>query len=125
MPDRLLKRIFVNDIVKTASQSDNIIFTGFVDGDTMQELYSNAALYALASHTESFALTLPEAISCGARCLVSDIPESTTVLKDFSCTFRVGDTNSLAEAIDTPLALPDDTDKAKQQIRLHCRKLLL
>lgn len=107
---------FVNEIVKTASQSDNIIFTGFVDGDTMQELYSNAALYVLPSHTEGLALTLLEAMSCGTRCLVSDIPENTSVLKDFGYTFRVSDTDSLAEAIDTTLALPEDSDKVKQQI---------
>lgn len=107
---------FVNDLVKAASQSEHIIFTGFVEGDMMSELYSNTALYVLPSHTEGLALTLLEAMSCGTRCLVSDIPENTTVLKDFGSTFRVGDPNALAEALDAALALPDDPEKAKRQI---------
>ncbi len=107
---------FVNDLVKAASQSERIIFTGFVEGDMMSELYSNAALYILPSHTEGLALTLLEAMSCGTRCLVSDIPENTCVLKDFGDTFRARDTDALAEAIDAVLALPDDPGKAKRQI---------
>ncbi len=107
---------FVHDLVKTASQSDRIIFTGFAEGDMMAELYSNAALYVLPSHTEGLALTLLEAMSCGTRCLVSDIPENTSVLKEFGTSFRVGDPSALAEAIENALALPDDPEKTKQQI---------
>lgn len=107
---------FVKELVSLASRSERILFTGFVEGDTMRELYSNAALYVLPSHTEGLALTLLEAMSCGARCLVSDIPENTAVLKDFGHTFRVRDPAALAQAMETALALPDDPEKMKRQI---------
>ena len=57
----------------------NIIHTGYVVGDTLRELYSNCALFVLPSHTEGLSLALLEALSIGAKCLVSDIPENTSV----------------------------------------------
>ena len=80
----------------------NIITTGYVVGDALLELYSNCALFVLPSHTEGLSLSLLEALSLGAKCLVSDIPENTTVTADYGTEFRTEDTDSLARALRTP-----------------------
>ena len=88
--------------IKAAAEGrDDIIFTGFAGGDMLYELYSNCALYVLPSHTEGLALTLLEAMSCGARCLVSDIPENTCVLLEYGDSFKTEDTDDLAQMLKT------------------------
>ena len=78
----------------------NIIHTGYVVGDTLRELYSNCALFVLPSHTEGLSLALLEALSVGAKCLVSDIPENTSVVAEYGTNFKVEDADSLARALE-------------------------
>ena len=54
--------------------SDDVIFTGYVEGDELAQLYTNAALYVLSSRNEGFPLVLLEAMSYGIDILASDIP---------------------------------------------------
>ncbi len=86
---------YLNKVKKMAETSDDIIFTGFVQGDTLAELYSNARIYVLPSDLEGMPLSLLEAMSYGNCCLVSDIPECTEVIADNGVTFRKGDVESL------------------------------
>ena len=99
-----------------SSDCENIIFTGFADLDLVQELYSNCAAYVLPSETEGLALTLIEAMACGARCITSDIPENTVVLKEFGKTFVSKDVNSLANALVEMVNEPFDAQKASRQM---------
>ncbi len=73
---------YVNEIKELAKTDDRIIFTGFVEGQTMIELYSNAYIYTLPSSLEGMPLSLLEAMSYGNACLVSDIPECAEVVED-------------------------------------------
>ena len=54
-----------------AKDDDRIIFTGFVQGQLLDELYSNAYIYTLPSDLEGMPLSLLEAMSYGNCCLVS------------------------------------------------------
>ena len=94
------------------------IFTGFVQGQVLQELYSNCALYVLPSHVEGMALTLLEAMSAGARCLTSDIPENTDVLGEFGTSFVSGDEESLYQALSSLLSQPAENPRAEEQRQL-------
>ncbi len=91
---------------RLVSDDDRIIMTGFVTGQLLDELYSNAYLYVLPSDVEGMALSLLEAASYGNCCLVSDIPENTEVMTDYCVTFRHGDVESLCgmlkELVDDP-----------------------
>ena len=87
--------------IKAAAEGrEDIVFPGFAGGEMLYELYSNCALYVLPSHTEGLALTLLEAMSCGAKCLVSDIPENTCVLREYGDSFKVEDTDDLARMLE-------------------------
>lgn len=70
---------FANQLKEMAKDDDRIIFTGFVQGQLLDELYSNAYIYSLPSDLEGMPLSLLEAMSYGNCCLVSDIDECASV----------------------------------------------
>ena len=105
-----------------AEKNPNIVFMGFADGNLLCELYTNCALYVLPSEIEGLALTLLEAMSAGARCLVSDIPENTSVTADFAEVFQSGKVDSLAQKLETLLAAPDENPRAAEQRAYICAR---
>lgn len=78
-----------------ANGHDNILFTGFVQGQMLTELYSNAYLYVLPSDLEGMPLTLLEAMSYGNCCVISDIAECTEVLGPNGVSFEMANTEDL------------------------------
>lgn len=97
---------FMQEIRQSAQEDNGIVFTGFVQGQTLEELYSNAYLYVLPSDLEGMPLSLLEAMSYGNCCVVSDIPECTEVVEDKAIVFRRGNVEDLGEKLKT---LCDDT----------------
>lgn len=86
--------------LKKMSQNDNrIIFTGFVQGEMLDELYSNAYLYTLPSDLEGMPLSLLEAMSYGNCCLTSDIAECTEVVEDKALVFKKSNIKDLREKL--------------------------
>lgn len=73
---------FMEELKDLAKSDDRILFTGFVQGAMLDELYSNAYIYTLPSDLEGMPLSLLEAMSYGNCCLVSDIPECAEVVED-------------------------------------------
>ena len=49
---------FANQLKEMAKDDDRIIFTGFVQGQLLDELYSNAYIYSLPSDLEGMPLSL-------------------------------------------------------------------
>lgn len=90
---------FLEEINKKASKDSRIVMTGFVQGEELQELYSNAYLYCLPSDVEGMPISLLEAMSYGRNCLVSDIEENTQVCDSFATTFKKGNLNDLIERL--------------------------
>lgn len=56
------------------SKDEDVIFTGYIYGENLHQLYTHAGLYVLASRNEGFPLVLLEAMKYGLDVLVSDIP---------------------------------------------------
>src|SRR5699024_1811287 len=63
---------FLQNLKKLAKDDERTIFTGFVQGQLLEELYSNAYVYVLPSDLEGMPLSLLEAMSYGNCCVVSD-----------------------------------------------------
>lgn len=106
---------FVNEIKEMARQDNRIIFTGFVQGQLLDELYSNAYIYTLPSDLEGMPLSLLEAMSYGNCCLVSDIAECAEVVEDKAVVFRKSDVNDLREKLQQLCDHPEQVEKYKEQ----------
>lgn len=86
---------FMNDIRQLAKDDGRILFTGFVEGEVLEELYSNAYIYILPSDLEGMPISLLEAMSYGNCCLVSDIAECTEVVENKAVSFEKSNVDSL------------------------------
>lgn len=86
---------FVSELENMAINDKRIIFTGFVQGQELEELYSNAYIYVLPSDLEGMPLSLLEAMSYGNCCLVSDIAECTEVVEDKAIVFEKSNSTDL------------------------------
>ncbi len=92
--------------IKNKVQNDpTIIMTGFVKGQILQELYSNAYLYVLPSDIEGMPMSLLEALSYGNICLVSNIRENTEIINKDCFVFNKSDVEDLANKLKKALAL--------------------
>ena len=90
---------FFTEMKKLSKGDDRIIFTGFVQGQALEELYSNAYVYTLPSDLEGMPLSLLEGMSYGNCCLTSDIAECTEVVSDKAVVFKKSDTNNLRDKL--------------------------
>ena len=86
-------------IVNKCKDDASIIMTGFVQGEELEELFSNSYLYVLPSDIEGMPMSLLEAISYGNRCLVSSIPENIEVITKTDFVFEKGNVADLTEQI--------------------------
>lgn len=86
---------FFTEMKELAKGDDRILFTGFVQGQALEELYSNAYVYTLPSDLEGMPLSLLEGMSYGNCCLTSDIAECAEVVGDKAVTFKKSDINEL------------------------------
>ncbi len=108
---------YVASLRALAAEDPRICFTGFVQGQTLEELYSNAYLYVLPSDVEGMPLSLLEAMSYGNCCLVSDIPECTEVVQDHAAVFPRGDTADLTRKLAELCAEPDRVAQFRESAR--------
>ncbi len=90
---------YCKQIRRLAKDDNRVVFVGFVQGQALAALYSNAYVYALPSDLEGMPLTVLEAMSYGNCCLVSDIPECTEVVGDKAVVFAQGNVEDLAQKL--------------------------
>ena len=86
---------YVQRLKEMAKDMPGVLFAGFVAGNTLAELYSNAYLYVLPSDVEGMPLSLLEAMSYGNCCVISDIPECAEVVEDQAVLFSKGNVEAL------------------------------
>ena len=106
---------YYNELVEMANDDNRIKFIGFVQGDTIAELYSNAYSFMLPSNLEGMANALLEAMSYGNCCLVSSIPENTEVVEDKAIIFEKGNVEDLKEKLQFILDNPIEVKKYKEE----------
>ncbi len=95
---------YVYDLKRRAT--DGVVFTGYLQGRTLAELFSNAYLYVQPSTLEGISVAVLEALSYGRCVLASDIPGNREALGECGYTFGVGNVdglrNKLAMLLDNP-----------------------
>lgn len=97
---------YLNEI-KDLAKNNNVVFTGYVYGEKLAQLYKNASLYVLASRNEGFPLVMLEAMSYNLNIIASDIPATHIDEMDENNFFQCDNVEQLAEKITNYLS----TDK--------------
>lgn len=105
---------FAQELRELAAGDERILFTGFVQGQPLEELFSNAYLYCLPSDLEGMPLSLLEAMSYGNCCLTSDIPECADVIEDHGVTFRKSDVADLTEKLRHLCGAPQEVQQYQE-----------
>lgn len=119
--------------LKKMALENNIVLTGFIKGDKLQQLFNNARLFVLPSYHEGLPISLLEAMSYKLPVLVSDIPANKQVSLPDHRYFITGDAESLKqsliEMLDKEFELidydmsPYDWDKIARQTALVYEKV--
>ena len=104
---------FLQVLKKIAKDDERIIFTGFVQGQLLEELYSNAYVYVLPSDLEGMPLSLLEAMSYGNCCVVSGIAECAEVVEDKAVVFPKSNIVQLKEKLQDLCEHPEKVQSYK------------
>jgi len=78
-------------VKQLAHSNDRIVLTGYITGEKLKQVFTNAGLFVLPSYHEGLPIALLEALSYGLSVLVSDIPANCEVDLEARRFFRCGD----------------------------------
>ncbi len=106
---------YMDQIKKMAKEDSRVIMTGFVQGQELDELYSNCYCYVLPSDIEGMPISLLEAMSYGNCCIVSDIEENMEVVRDKAISFNKGNVEDLTKKIVYAAENPKEIKKYKDE----------
>lgn len=102
---------FTTQIHELAAADRRVRLTGYLFGDPLAELYSNALAFVLPSYIEGLPLTLLEAASYGLPIVASDLSAHAEVIGSQSLPghrlFRSGDEEDLLRALTTVTSDPN------------------
>ena len=114
---------YMEEIKVLAAEDPRVIIGGFVQGDLLEEICSNAYVFALPSDVEGMSISLLEAMSYGNCCLVSDIKENLEVTEDKAMTFHAGDVKDLQTKLQKLVDDPDLVENyCQNSADFICRK---
>jgi len=116
-----------NDYVKylhnLAKDNKNIIFTGLQNGDTLNELFSNAYVFVQASEEEGLSISLLEAMSYKLPIIASNIPANEEVLGDTNILFENKSVDDLKIKLEGLISNPDlassSAEKGKERVEKY------
>lgn len=90
---------YYKKIKKMAETDPRIRMLGFVQGNILEELFSNCSFYVLPSDVEGMPISLLEAMGYGRPCLISDIPENLELAGQYAVSFKQGNVEDLKEKL--------------------------
>ncbi len=110
---------YVDSLMRIRGGDERIIMLGYVYGDLLDELWSNAYMVIQPSILEGLSISLIEAISYGKCVLASDIPANLEVVEDCAVIFPTGDIEQLKVKMQELLDRPDVVREVAERCRVH------
>lgn len=90
--------------LKETAREAGAVLTGFIKGEKLNQVMTNASLFVLPSYHEGLPIALLEAMSYNLDVLVSDIPANKLDCLSHPDFFHAGDVNDLANKLTAKLA---------------------
>lgn len=113
---------YYQELKKMSENNENVVFTGFIQGEELEELYSNAYIYVLPSDLEGMPLSLLEAVSYKNCCLTSNIDECKTVMEDKGVIFEKSNIEDLKDKLQYLCDNKEVVDKYKNESQEYVLK---
>lgn len=92
--------------LKLMAKEHDVVLTGFIKGEQLNQILTHAALFVLPSYHEGLPIALLEAMSYGLNAAVSDIPANRLPQLSADDFFAAGDTDALARCISRKISTP-------------------
>jgi len=113
---------YVNKVKRLAGDNPKIIFTDFIPGNQIEELFANAYAFIHPSRAEGLPIVLLEAMRSGCPVLASKIPEHRELIQPrrdltIGFFFRTGDISGLAKKLNWLIRNPQLAKKRGQLAR--------
>ncbi len=108
---------YVESLERLRGDDERIQMIGYVYGDVLEELWSNAYLVVQPSILEGLSISLIEALSYGRCVLASDIPENLEVVEDSAVTFKSRDIQDLRSKLQLCLDHPEMVEATASRCR--------
>jgi glycosyltransferase involved in cell wall biosynthesis len=87
----------LQSIISNLGLEDRVVMLGVFDD--MKSFFAGIDAMAITSHSESFPLTLIEAMSCGVPCVTTDVGDCAEIVGETGFVTAVGDSEATAKAI--------------------------
>ena len=110
----------VKEYADQSVYKDQIIFTGFVSDEELVALYSKCATFAFVSLYEGFGIPPLEALSCGAKVVVSNTSSLPEVVGDVGITVDPMNQDAITKAMYESLQ-KDVNDEYKSRVKEHLK----
>lgn len=108
---------YVLKLKDMAEGNENIIFTGWQQGDMLAELYSNAYVFVQPSISEGLSVSVLEAASYGLGIIASDIPANIEIINKHGFIFKNKNVKNLENKLKLALINPEQIKDAGQKVR--------
>jgi len=110
---------FAQRLMAEAKERNDIVFTDFQSGLSLQEILSNAGIFVLPSSHEGLPIALLEALSFGLRVIASDIPANLEINLPKDQYFHLGEISELAQKLrqySSQIVSPEDSRKIRNRV---------
>ncbi len=101
---------YSRSLKKSAAEDSRIVMTGFLTGNPLLEIYSNAGIFVIPSYHEGLPITLLEAMSYGLAVLASDIPPHLELIAEQEIIFPSADVGALRAKLTHFMQSPPETE---------------
>ncbi|MBV8979608.1 MAG: glycosyltransferase family 4 protein [Acidimicrobiia bacterium] len=111
---------YTDSLAALAAEDKRVVLPGYVYGETLAELYANAAAFVLPSTVEGLPLTLLEAASYGVPVVASSIGPHVEIVGQDGPGHRLvpaGDEHALTSALESTLAAGPDVFSGAGRLR--------